>query len=78
MNTYLYTRMYYIGTTDSFCELTDNPRPTEKEVQFILSEIRSYLSSEISGILQIAYLFTVVTSSLADIGILSISASYRY
>lgn len=37
------------GTTDSPTELTHNPAPTENEVQFILSEIRNYLSPDISG-----------------------------
>ncbi|KAF7233700.1 hypothetical protein EG68_03991 [Paragonimus skrjabini miyazakii] len=35
------------GTTDSPCSLTDHPAPTEAEVNFILEEIRAYLSPDI-------------------------------
>lgn len=35
------------GTTDNACEVTDYPQPTEKEVQFILKEIRNYLSPDV-------------------------------
>ncbi|KAA3680894.1 glycerol-3-phosphate dehydrogenase [Paragonimus westermani] len=35
------------GTTDSPCALTDHPAPTEAEVNFILEEIRAYLSPDI-------------------------------
>ncbi|KAK4473463.1 hypothetical protein MN116_002830 [Schistosoma mekongi] len=35
------------GTTDSECSVTDHPSPSESEVNFILEEISSYLSSEI-------------------------------
>ncbi|CAG5126075.1 unnamed protein product [Candidula unifasciata] len=35
------------GTTDTPCEVTDNPQPTETEIQFILNEIRNYLSSDV-------------------------------
>ncbi|KAH9495577.1 glycerol-3-phosphate dehydrogenase [Bulinus truncatus] len=35
------------GTTDNPCEVTDNPQPSEKEIQFILNEIRNYLSSDV-------------------------------
>lgn len=37
------------GTTDTSCEITDNPRPTEKEIQFILGEIRNYLMPDVQG-----------------------------
>ncbi|XP_033728264.1 glycerol-3-phosphate dehydrogenase, mitochondrial-like isoform X2 [Pecten maximus] len=35
------------GTTDEACEVTDFPSPTEKEIQFILSEIRHYLDPDV-------------------------------
>ncbi|KAF6024692.1 hypothetical protein EB796_017014 [Bugula neritina] len=35
------------GTTDTKCELTDNPSPTEEEVQFILGEIKGYLNDDV-------------------------------
>ncbi|VDQ14116.1 unnamed protein product [Trichobilharzia regenti] len=35
------------GTTDSECAVTDQPSPSEAEVNFILEEISSYLSPEI-------------------------------
>ncbi|GAB1600952.1 glycerol-3-phosphate dehydrogenase, mitochondrial-like isoform X2 [Argonauta hians] len=35
------------GTTDNECEVTDYPQPTEKEVQFILNEIRNYLNPDV-------------------------------
>ena len=37
------------GTTDNPSELTDSPSPTENEIQFILSEIRHYLSTDVNG-----------------------------
>ncbi|KAL3314489.1 glycerol-3-phosphate dehydrogenase, partial [Cichlidogyrus casuarinus] len=35
------------GTTDTPCDVTDSPAPLESEVNFILDEIRSYLSPDI-------------------------------
>lgn len=35
------------GTTDSPCQLTDYPQPTEDDIQFILKEIRNYLSPDV-------------------------------
>ncbi|VDP85410.1 unnamed protein product [Echinostoma caproni] len=35
------------GTTDNPCKLSDSPSPTEGEVNFILDEIRDYLSPDI-------------------------------
>jgi len=35
------------GTTDTPCELSHNPAPSEKDIQFILQEIRNYLSGEV-------------------------------
>lgn len=35
------------GTTDVPCEVTHHPSPTEKDIQFILNEIRHYLSPSI-------------------------------
>ena len=38
------------GTTDSPTELTHLPMPREEDIKFILSEIKAYLSPNISGI----------------------------
>ncbi|KAM7537614.1 hypothetical protein Aperf_G00000072291 [Anoplocephala perfoliata] len=35
------------GTTDHSCEVTTSPEPTDDDIQFILSEIKSYLSSDL-------------------------------
>jgi len=35
------------GTTDTPCEVTHHPSPTENDIEFILGEIRSYLSPDI-------------------------------
>lgn len=35
------------GTTDSPCEVTRNPKPTEDEIQFILNEIKHYLNKDV-------------------------------
>ena len=37
------------GTTDHKCNLTFDPKPTEKEIQFILNEITHYLNPDIHG-----------------------------
>ena len=37
------------GTTDAPTEITADPHPREADIQFILQEIRDYLSPEISG-----------------------------
>ena len=45
-------QIYYqplAGTTDNPCEVTDNPSPHEEEIQFILKEIRNYLSADVNG-----------------------------
>jgi glycerol-3-phosphate dehydrogenase len=39
----------FAGTTDSPCKLTDYPQPTEDDIQFILKEIRNYLSPDVDG-----------------------------
>lgn len=35
------------GTTDNACDLTFQPAPTEKEIQFILNEVRNYLHPDV-------------------------------
>lgn len=35
------------GTTDLACDVTHNPKPTEDEIQFILTEIKNYLNSDV-------------------------------
>ena len=41
--------MLPVGTTDHPCGVTDNPTPSEAEIQFILKEIRNYLSPDVNG-----------------------------
>lgn len=36
------------GTTDSPCAVTDNPTPSEDEIQFILKEVRNYLNPDVN------------------------------
>lgn len=40
---------FFEGTTDSSCDLTDFPAPTEKEIQFILNEVKNYLHPDVEG-----------------------------
>ncbi|KAJ1675883.1 mitochondrial glycerol-3-phosphate dehydrogenase [Spiromyces aspiralis] len=35
------------GTTDTLCDVTPNPVPTEKEIEWILQEIRRFLSPDV-------------------------------
>ncbi|KAJ8321071.1 hypothetical protein KUTeg_002658 [Tegillarca granosa] len=35
------------GTTDTACEVTDQPSPSEREIQFILNEVRNYLHPDV-------------------------------
>lgn len=35
------------GTTDLPCEVTHNPKPTEDEIEFILTEIKNYLNTDV-------------------------------
>ncbi|XP_055316527.1 glycerol-3-phosphate dehydrogenase, mitochondrial isoform X2 [Sitodiplosis mosellana] len=35
------------GTTDLPCDVTHNPKPTEDEIEFILTEIKNYLNSDV-------------------------------
>ena len=37
------------GTTDNPCELRHDPPPTEEDIEFILNEIKSYLSPDVAG-----------------------------
>ena len=39
------------GTTDNACDITFQPAPTEKEIQFILNEVRNYLHPDVEGML---------------------------
>lgn len=41
-------RLTMAGTTDIPCSISDNPSPTEAEIQFILKEIRNYLSPDVN------------------------------
>lgn len=37
------------GTTDLPCQVTHNPKPTEDEIMFILSEVKNYLNPDVEG-----------------------------
>ncbi|GBN61745.1 Glycerol-3-phosphate dehydrogenase, mitochondrial [Araneus ventricosus] len=41
-------KMTIAGTTDRPCEVTHHPSPTEDEIQFILNEVKNYLTPEIT------------------------------
>jgi glycerol-3-phosphate dehydrogenase len=55
METWKYSIIFSIsgrtvaGTTDTPTKLTFSPKPTKSEVQFILDEIKDYLSEDIRG-----------------------------
>ena len=36
------------GTTDTPCEVTFNPSPSEKDISFILNEVKNYLSEDVT------------------------------
>ena len=38
-----------VGTTDTVTELTDRPKPSEAEIQFVLDEIQHYLDPDVQG-----------------------------
>ena len=37
------------GTTDRPCDVTHHPSPSEADIQFILKEIKDYLSKDVTG-----------------------------
>lgn len=41
--------MTVAGTTDAHSELTFSPEPKNQDIEFILQEIRGYLSKDVSG-----------------------------
>ncbi|KAG8200139.1 hypothetical protein JTE90_018924 [Oedothorax gibbosus] len=41
-------KMTIAGTTDRPCDVTHHPSPTEDEIQFILNEVKNYLTPEIT------------------------------
>lgn len=53
-------RVFVSGTTDSPCEVTSSPAPGERDVEFILKEVRNYLASDISGMFQFILIFSNV------------------
>ena len=36
------------GTTDSPCEVTFSPKPSEDDITFILNEVKNYLSNDVT------------------------------
>lgn len=43
------------GTTDLPCNVTHNPKPTEDEILFILTEVKNYLNPDVEGLFEIQY-----------------------
>lgn len=43
-------KMTVAGTTDAHSDLTFSPEPKNQDIEFILQEIRGYLSKDVSGI----------------------------
>lgn len=43
------------GTTDVPCDLTFSPKPTEKEIDFILNEIKKYFNPDIKGVFKLLF-----------------------
>ncbi|KAH0621397.1 hypothetical protein JD844_022663 [Phrynosoma platyrhinos] len=42
-------KMTIAGTTDTATEITSHPIPTEEDINFILTEVRNYLSCDVEG-----------------------------
>lgn len=42
-------KMTIAGTTDSPTDVTSHPIPTEEDINFILNEVRNYLSVDVEG-----------------------------
>lgn len=42
-------KMTIAGTTDSPTDVTSHPIPTEEDINFILNEVRNYLSADVEG-----------------------------
>lgn len=42
-------KMTIAGTTDSPTDVTAHPIPTEEDINFILSEVRNYLGTDVEG-----------------------------
>ena len=39
--------LFPTGTTDTPCDVTDDPSPSNDDVDFILGEVKNYLSSDV-------------------------------
>jgi glycerol-3-phosphate dehydrogenase len=39
--------IFLLGTTDTPCDITDYPSPSTEDVDFILGEVKNYLSSDV-------------------------------
>lgn len=58
-------KMTIAGTTDTPTDVTAHPIPMEEDINFILSEVRNYLSPDVEGVLDFAtssILILVITS----------------
>ncbi|KAL8183327.1 UNVERIFIED_CONTAM: glycerol-3-phosphate dehydrogenase [Gekko kuhli] len=45
-------KMTIAGTTDTATEVTHHPIPTEEDINFILTEVRNYLSCDVEDVLK--------------------------
>ena len=66
------------GTTDNPCSVTDNPTPTEAEIQFILQEIRNYLNPDVNGMLTLVQTCQLVRIFRKVCGFVIISQAYGF
>lgn len=57
-------KMTIAGTTDTPTEVTAHPIPMEEDINFILSEVRNYLSPDVEGNLICAYVINVYTITM--------------
>jgi glycerol-3-phosphate dehydrogenase len=39
--------IFFLGTTDTPCDISDYPSPSTEDVDFILGEVKNYLSSDV-------------------------------
>jgi hypothetical protein len=59
-----------VGTTDTVTELTDNPKPSEAEIRFVLDEIQRYLNPGVQG--QLFTQFSASPNTSIKLGYISV------
>lgn len=50
-------KMTIAGTTDSPTDITNHPIPSEEDINFILNEVRNYLSCDVEGNINVPAMF---------------------